>query len=106
MCVLSYSKLRAKLGLKPLDVRGSKAVPEVSLKAEGEAREPGEITGEGEFTVCINMYVHTAPELCLGIDGNIITVQRSSKAIRIHASCTLQITCNLILACSWCISHS
>ena len=47
VCVLSCSKLRAKLGLKPLDVGGSKVVPEVSLKAEGEASEPGEITGEG-----------------------------------------------------------
>ena len=49
VCVLSCSKLRAKLGLKPLDVRGNKTVPEVSQKAEGEASEPGEITGEGEL---------------------------------------------------------
>ena len=48
MCVLPCSKLRSKLGLKPLDVGGSKAIPQGSLQAEVEASEPGEITGEGK----------------------------------------------------------
>ena len=40
--------------------------------------------------MCINMYVHTGPELCVAVGGDIITVQRSSEAIRMHASCTFR----------------
>lgn len=40
------SKLRAKLGLKPLDVGGSKAISKESGQRNGKANGQGELEGE------------------------------------------------------------
>ena len=41
------SKLRVKLGLKPLDVGGSKSVSKESEQGDSEETGQGEVSGEG-----------------------------------------------------------